>query len=86
MTVNGSELEITGIGAFANCLSINEIQVGESGFLTRMLIPVLSVVADGPVRVTGEKTLLGRPLAGAHDIMASFGVRLIPENIPEEYH
>ena len=76
---NGSELEITGIGAFENCLSINDIHVGESGFLTRMLIPILSVVADGPVRVTGEKTLLGRPLAGAHDIMASFGVRLIPE-------
>ena len=84
VAVNGSELEITGIGAFENCLSISEMPVGESGFLTRMLIPVLSVVADGPVRVTGEKTLLGRPLAGAHDIMASFGVRLIPENIPEE--
>ena len=83
VTVKGSELEITGIGAFENCLSISEMPVGESGFLTRMLIPVLSVVADGPV-VTGEKTLLGRPLAGAHDIMASFGVRLVPENIPEE--
>ncbi len=75
----GSELEITGIGAFENCLTINEIHAGESGFLTRMLIPVLSVIADGPVRVTGEKTLLKRPLAAAHDIMASFGVRLIPE-------
>ena len=84
VTVKGSELEITGIGAFENCLSISEMPVGESGFLTRMLIPVLSVVADGPVRMTGEKTLLGRPLAGAHDIMASFGVRLVPENIPEE--
>ena len=84
VTVKGSELEITGIGAFENCLSISEMPVGESGFLTRMIIPVLSVIADGPVRVTGEKTLLGRPLAGAHDIMASFGVRLVPENIPEE--
>ena len=84
VTVKGSELEITGIGAFEKCLTISEMPVGESGFLTRMLIPVLSVVADGPVRVTGEKTLLGRPLAGAHDIMASFGVRLVPENIPEE--
>ena len=82
VTVNGSELEITGIGAFENCLSISEMPMGESGFLTRMLIPVLSVVADGPVRVTGEKTLLGRPLAGAHDIMASFGVRLVPEISP----
>ena len=82
VTVNGTELEITGIGAFENCLSISEMPVGESGFLTRMIIPVLSVIADGPVRVTGEKTLLGRPLAGAHDIMASFGVRLIPEISP----
>ena len=81
---DGSELEITGIGAFENCLSINEIAVGESGFLTRMLIPVLSVVADGPVYVTGEKTLLNRPLAGAHDIMAAFGVRLLPEAVPPE--
>ena len=78
---DGSNLEITGIGAFEKCLSINEISTGESGFLTRMLIPVLSVVADGPVRVTGEKTLLKRPLAAAHDIMASFGVRLVPEGI-----
>ena len=79
VVVNGSELEITGIGAFENCLAINEISAGESGFLARMLIPVLSVIADGPVRVTGEKTLLRRPLAAAHDIMASFGVRLMPE-------
>ena len=76
----GSTLEITGIGAFEKCLSLSDIHVGESGFLTRMLIPVLSVIADAPVRVTGEKTLLRRPLAGAHDIMASFGVRLVPED------
>ena len=80
--VDGSTLEITGIAAFQNCLTINDIHVGESGFLTRMLIPVLAVIADGPVYVGGEKTLLGRPLAGAHDIMASFGVRLIPEISP----
>ena len=78
--VNGSTLEITGIGAFEGCLGIREINTGESGFLTRMLIPVLSAIADGPVRVTGERTLLNRPLSGAHDIMASFGVRLIPED------
>ena len=84
VTVHGSELEIVGIGAFENCLTIGEMPVGESGFLARMLIPVLSVVADGPVRVTGEKTLLGRPLAGAHDIMASFGVRLLSETVQPE--
>ena len=81
---DGTNLEITGIGAFENCLAISEIPVGESGFLARMLIPVLSVIADGPVHVSGEKTLLNRPLAGAHDIMASFGVRLLPETTPPE--
>ena len=84
VVVKGSDLEITGISAFEKCLAINEINVGESGFLTRMLIPVLSAIADGPVRVTGEKTLLNRPLSGAHDIMASFGVRLIPEVLPAD--
>ena len=84
VVVKGSDLEITGISAFEKCLTINEISVGESGFLTRMLIPVLSAIADGPVRVTGEKTLLNRPLSGAHDIMASFGVRLIPEVLPAD--
>lgn len=84
VVVKGSDLEITGISAFEKCLTINEISVGESGFLTRMLIPVLSAIADGPVRVTGEKTLLNRPLAGAHDIMASFGVRLVPEVLPAD--
>ena len=82
--VEGTGLEITGIGAFENCLAINDIHVGESGFLARMLIPVLSAIADGPVHVTGEKTLLNRPLAEAHDIMASFGVRLLPETILPE--
>jgi 3-phosphoshikimate 1-carboxyvinyltransferase len=39
----------------------------------------LSVVSKNQVLVSGEKTLLNRPLTSAHDIMASFGVRLYPE-------
>ncbi len=77
--VNGSELVITGIGAAPGSLDITEIHTGESGFLTRMMIPVLAASARGQVRVTGEKTLLNRPLTGAHDIMAAFGTRLYPE-------
>ena len=75
---DGGTLLIKGIGATPGCLSLSEINTGESGFLTRLMIPVLSAVNGGPVRINGEKTLLKRPLAGAHDIMASFGVRLIP--------
>ena len=52
---------------------------GESGLLTRLLIPLLAVLADGPVKVAGEKTLLNRPLTNAHDYLAAFGGRLQPE-------
>ena len=78
----GSELRIKGIGALPGNLGIKELHTGESGLLTRLMIPILSVLSPEQVRVTGEKTLLKRPLSGAHDIMASFGVRLYPESNP----
>ena len=77
--IEGQTLEITGIGAAPGCLNLKELHTGESGFLTRLMVPLLSVLNREPVRMTGEKTLLGRPLTGAHDIMAAYGVRLYPE-------
>ena len=77
--VEGPVLCIRGIGAKAGCLPVKEIHTGESGFLTRLMIPILSVLSGEPVRVSGEKTLLNRPLTDAHDIMAAYGVRLYPE-------
>lgn len=75
----GNTIVIEGIGASADCLDLKELHTGESGFLTRMMVPLLAVISSEPVRVTGEKTLLKRPLTDAHDIMAAFGVRLYPE-------
>ena len=72
-------LVITGIGATPQSLDIESLHTGESGFLTRMIVPVLAAIAKNPVLVTGEKTLLNRPLSDAHDIMAACGVRLYPE-------
>lgn len=80
VNINGSELEIEGIGASGGTLKLAELHTGESGLLTRLMVPLLSVLSASPVRVTGEKTLLGRPLTGAHDIMAAYGVRLYPES------
>ena len=77
--VQGGELSITGIGATPACLDLEQLHTGESGFLTRLMLPLLSVLQRQPVRMSGEKTLLGRPLTDAHDIMASYGVRLYPE-------
>ena len=79
ISVDGNRVVISGIGATPGCLDLEEIHTGESGFLTRMMVPVLAALSAGRVRVTGEKTLLDRPLSDAHDIMAAFGVRLFPE-------
>ena len=85
--VNGTELTITGIAAQPGSItelkkadgtpSKDEagnpaLHVGESGLLTRMMIPVMSQLCSGPVTFTGEKTLLNRPLTGAREIMEAF--------------
>ena len=77
--IEGNTIVVDGIGASAGCLDLKELHTGESGFLTRMMVPLLAAISSEPVRVTGEKTLLKRPLTDAHDIMAAFGVRLYPE-------
>ena len=48
------------------------LHVGESGLLTRMMIPVMAQLCSESVTFTGEKTLLGRPLTGAREIMEAF--------------
>ena len=73
-------LTITGIGATAGSMDLKEVHVGESGLLTRLMIPIVAVLGKGPVRITGEKTLPGRPLKDAADMMAWFGVLLSSDN------
>ena len=75
----GSTLAITGIGARCRQLQPGTVDTGESGLLTRLTIPVLAAVGDGSFTVTGRGTLLRRPLSGAADIMAAFGVLLASE-------
>ena len=76
---DGNIIVITGIGAAPGNVEIEEIHTGESGFLTRFLIPILAATSSNQVLVTGERTLLNRPLSDAHDIMAAYGVRLYPQ-------
>ena len=93
--VNGSELIITGISARMGSISSLHgpdgrpaqddagnptLHVGESGLLTRMMIPVMAQLSAGPVTFTGEKTLLNRPLTGAREIMDAFGVSSVTPN------
>ena len=84
---NGTELTIKGMSASLGSLaglknpdgtrSEDEegrplLHVGESGLLTRMMIPVMAQISSDTVTFTGEKTLLGRPLTGAEEIMDAF--------------
>ena len=85
--LNGTEVTITGIAAQPGSItelkkedgtpSKDEsgnpvLHVGESGLLTRMLIPVMAQLCPSAVTFTGEKTLLNRPLTGAREIMDAF--------------
>ncbi|MCR5352408.1 MAG: type I 3-dehydroquinate dehydratase [Bacteroidales bacterium] len=76
---DGTTLAITGIGARCRQLHPQRVDTGESGLLTRLTIPVLAAVGDGDFTVNGRGTLLRRPLSGAADIMAAFGVLLSSE-------
>ena len=77
---DGSELEIRGTAAAP--FTGDSLHVGESGFLTRLMIPLTACLAQGPVTFTGEKTLLTRPLAGARELMNPFRVSLSDERVP----
>ncbi len=76
---DGARLTIAGIGARPGQLHLERLDTGESGLLTRLMIPVLAAVGDGVFSVDGHGTLPQRPLSGAADIMAAFGVLLASE-------
>ena len=95
--LNGKELTIKGIAASAGSLSqlydetgspvttedgTPVLHVGESGLLTRMMIPLMAQLSDGPVMFTGEKTLLDRPLTGAAEIMEAMGAEISSSKVP----
>ena len=75
--VNGTEVTIKGISASLGSMDVTELHVGESGLLTRMMIPIMAQLCAGPVTFTGEKTLLNRPLTGAREIMEAFGASTV---------
>lgn len=76
ISVNGTTVTVTGIAAEPSKFDIQEIHVGESGLLTRLMIPLLPQISSGPVTITGEKTLTGRPMTGAVEMMSGFGVKI----------
>ena len=76
--LDGDMLTIKGISASLGCLSKERLHVGESGLLTRMMLPLMAQLSSSSVELTGEKTLLGRPLTGAKEILTAFEVNACP--------
>ena len=76
VNMDGNELTIKGIAASLGSVALSELHVGESGLLTRMMLPLMAQLSETPVTVTGEKTLLERPLTGASEIMEAFGAKV----------
>ncbi len=71
---DGTTLTVTGIAAGGNDLKLNSLDVGESGLLARLGVPVLSAINGQPFRIEGHGTLPRRPMTSAAAIMAAFGV------------
>ena len=85
VSVYGMEIVIKGISAETGNLTLekdadgnSKLHVGESGLLTRMVTPLMAQLSADPVTLTGEKTLLGRPLTGAREIMEALGAEICP--------
>lgn len=84
-SATGSTLIIEGIGSSANIPE--KINVGESGLLTRLMIPLVSALGNGnQIEIDGIGTLPTRPLKGAAEIMAGFGTVLRPLKPAPEVH
>lgn len=82
---SGNTLIIEGIGSSANIPE--KINVGESGLLTRLMIPLAAALGNGnQIEINGIGTLPTRPLKGASEIMAGFGTVLRPLNPAPEVH
>ncbi len=80
VTVDDSTITIEGRGTKAftdKCL-----HTGESGFLTRLMIPLMGALASSDVTISGEKTLTQRPLKGAKAMMAAAGLSLESDSDP----
>lgn len=77
-------LEITGIGGAAGESAAQTgseryermFHVGESGLLTRLLMPLGCALFPGGIRIEGEGTLLQRPLQGAAATMEALGCKV----------
>lgn len=95
--VDGSDVTITGIAASFDCIQTltgmdgkpfedyegNPIlDVGESGLLARLMIPIMALLCPIDTGFAAKGTLLYRHLTGAKEIMEAFGASITYSCIP----
>ena len=95
--VDGSDVTITGIAASFDCIQTltgmdgkpfedyegNPIlDVGESGLLARLMIPIMAQLCPIDTGFAAKGTLLYRHLTGAKEIMEAFGASITHSCIP----
>lgn len=68
------EIDSPGINTIKkNLRSIDSINTGESGLLTRLLLPAIAILSDKPIIITGESSLMKRDLSQSETALISAG-------------
>ncbi len=75
-------ITIRGIAASPESLDIDRLNVGESGLLARLMIPLSAILSTRDITIEGEGTLKTRPLKASDEIMSRFGIRLSSDTVP----
>ena len=100
--VDATEVTITGINASYDCIDVvygpdgkpqddhfegNPVMnVGESGLLARLMIPIMAQLSPIDTGFKAEGTLLYRHLTGAKEIMEAFGAEMTYSYMPLSVH
>ena len=98
VVVEGADVTITGIAASFDCIKTLEgpdgkpyegnpvMDVGESGLLARMMIPIMAQLCPLDAGFTARGTLLHRNLTGVKEMMEAFGASVTDSFIPLTVH
>lgn len=79
ISAEGDTLYVNGGGPYLAGIRLRTdgtLHVGESGLLTRLMIPVVSALTADRITISGEKTLEERVLSGVDSTMEKFGVKV----------
>lgn len=83
VTIDGDTVTVIGAGREVVSRLLEKagaVNVGESGLLARLAIPLVSALSSGDVCIGGTGTLLSRSMTGIADIMEKFGVSVMSDS------